>query len=83
MFVEHWKLSVLEENNVVLDDNSVEGKPCKNRESKSLELKSYTDVIMNMNFLAVVTPRYIYQNLSLKKNCNTDTYICTHVLIVA
>ena len=26
------------ENNVVLDENSVEGKPCINRESKILEL---------------------------------------------
>ena len=33
------KISVLEENNVVLNENSVERKPCINRESKSLELK--------------------------------------------
>ena len=32
-------MSVLEENNVVLNENIVEGKPCINRESKSLELK--------------------------------------------
>ena len=38
MFEEHWKMSVLEENNVVLDEKIVEGKTCINRESKSLEL---------------------------------------------
>ena len=31
-------MSVIEENNVVLNENSVEGKPCINRESKILEL---------------------------------------------
>ena len=34
-----WKLSVPEWKNVVLNENSAEGKPCINRESKSLELK--------------------------------------------
>ena len=38
LFVEHWKLSVLERNNIVLNENSVEGKQCINIESKSLEL---------------------------------------------
>ena len=38
MFVEHWKISVLEEDNAVLNENSVEGKPCINRESKIPEL---------------------------------------------
>ena len=38
MFVEHRKLYVLEENNVVLDENSVEEKPCINIESKSYDL---------------------------------------------
>ena len=38
MFVENWKLSVLEENNVVLDEKSGEVKPCINRESKSLDI---------------------------------------------
>ena len=33
-----WKLSIRDENNVVLNENSVEGKPCINRESKSDEL---------------------------------------------
>ena len=30
------KISVLEENNVVMNENSVEGKPCINREIKRL-----------------------------------------------
>ena len=33
-----WKLSIQNENNVVLNENSVEVKPCINRESKSNEL---------------------------------------------
>ena len=40
IFLEHWKMSVLEEKNVVLNQNSIEGKPCINRESKILELKN-------------------------------------------
>ena len=39
MFVEHLKLSILEENNVVLNENSVAGKPFVNREIKIFELK--------------------------------------------
>ena len=38
MFVEHWKLSILEENYIVLNEDSVEVKPCINREIKSLDL---------------------------------------------
>ena len=37
MFGEHETV-YQDENNVVLDENSVEIKPCINRESKSLEL---------------------------------------------
>ena len=37
MFEEH-KTVYQDENNVVLDENSVEWKPCINRESKILEL---------------------------------------------
>ena len=33
-----WKLSIRDENNVVMNENSVEGKPCINREIKSDEL---------------------------------------------
>ena len=38
MFGEHENCLFQNENNVVLNENSVEGKPCINRESKSLEL---------------------------------------------
>ena len=38
MFEEHETVSP-EWNNVVLNENNVQGKPCINRESKSLELK--------------------------------------------
>ena len=40
MFGEHETV-YQDENIVVLDENSVEWKPCMNRESKSLELKIY------------------------------------------
>ena len=51
-----------DENNVVLEENSVEIKPCINRESKSLELtiKLYSSHDINMKFLLVVTPMSIY-----------------------
>ena len=47
-----------DENNVVLDENSVERKLCINRESKSLELTIwlYSCHDLNMKFLVVVTP---------------------------
>ena len=38
MFVEHLKLSVLEEKNIVLNEKIVEGIPCINTESESLEI---------------------------------------------
>ena len=38
MFGEHENCLFQNENNVVLNGNSVEGKPCINRESKSLDL---------------------------------------------
>ena len=46
-----------DENSIVLDDNSVEWKPCINRESKSLELtiKLYSCHDINMKLLVVVT----------------------------
>ena len=54
-----------DENNVVLNEKSVEGKPFINRESKSLELiiKLYSCHDINMKILAVVTPPSIYQYL--------------------
>ena len=52
-----------DENNVVLVENSVEWKPCINRESKSLELtiKLYSCHDIKMKLLLVVTPPSIYQ----------------------
>ena len=65
MFIEHWKLSVLEENNVVLNENSVEGKPCIIEKVRPLSSKfSYTDLMMNMKLPAVVIPLSIYHGWS-------------------
>ena len=52
-----------DENNVVLNENSVEEKPCINREIKidELTIQLYSCYDVNMNFLAVVTPPPIYQ----------------------
>ena len=61
--MKNMKTVYQDENNVVLDENSVEWKPCINRESKSLDLTIYLygchDI--NMKLLVVVTPPYIYQ----------------------
>ena len=59
-------MSVQNENNVVLNENSVEGKPCINRESESLEITIYlySCYDTNMDILAVVTPPYIYHGCS-------------------
>ena len=58
MFGEHENCLFHNEKNVVLNENSVEGKPCINRESKILEISfSYTDVMMNMKLLEVVHHR--------------------------
>ena len=53
-----------QENNIVLNKNSVDRKPYINRESKSNELtiKLYSCRNINMKFLAVVTPPSIYHN---------------------
>ena len=58
-----------DENNVVLDENSVERKPCIHRESKSDELtiKLYSCHNINMKFLVVVTPPSIYHGCSTRK----------------
>ena len=58
-----------DENNIVLDENSVERKPCINRESKILELKIYLYSChdINMKFLVVVTPLSIYHDCSTRK----------------
>ena len=53
-----------DENNVVLDENSVEKKTCINKESKSLELTIYVYSCHNINMktVVVVTPPYIYHD---------------------
>ena len=53
-----------QENNVVLNENSVDRKPCINRESKSDELtiKLYSCHDINRKFLVVVTPPSIYKD---------------------
>ena len=58
-----------DENNIVLDENSVEWKPCIDRESKSLDLtiKLYSCHDINMKFLVVVTPPSIYHGCSTQK----------------
>ena len=58
-----------DENNVFLDENSVEEKPCNNIEIKSLELtiKLYSCHDINMHFLVVVTPPSIYHGCSTRK----------------
>ena len=59
-----------DEKNVVLDENSVERKPCINRESKSLYLTIYLYSChdINMKFLVVLTPPSIYQTLTCYGN---------------
>ena len=58
-----------DENNAVLDENSVERKPCINIESKRLELtiQLYSCHDINMKFLVVVTPPSIYHGCSTQK----------------
>ena len=58
-----------QENNVVLNENSVERKPCINRESKSDEhaIWLYSCHNINMKFLVVVTPPSIYHGCSARK----------------
>ena len=57
-----------QENNVVLNEKSVGVKPCINRESKSYELtiQLYSFHDINVKFLVVVTPSYIYHLLGGK-----------------
>ena len=53
----------------VLYENSVEGKPCINKESKSdkLTIQLYSCPDINMKSLVVVTPPSIYQGCSTRK----------------
>ena len=68
MFREHEKCLFNNENNVVLNENSVEGKPCINRiKVRALSSQfSYTVIMTNMKLLAVVTPPSIYHGCSTR-----------------
>ena len=65
-----------DENNVVLNENSVERKPCTNRESKSNELtiKLYSCHDINMKFLLVVTPLFFYHGCSTRKTFSEEKF---------
>ena len=54
-------MSVQNENNFILNENSVDGKPCINRESKSLEIKIYL--------------YSCYDEHEDHSNCNTSVYL--------
>ena len=60
--LENMKTVYPDENNVVLDENSVERKPFINREidSDDLTIYLYSFHYINMKFLVVVTPPSIY-----------------------
>ena len=67
-----------DENNVVLNENSVELKQCINRESKSLKItiKLYSFHDINMKFLVVVTPPSIYHGYSTRKTFWAGKFTC-------
>ena len=69
MFGEHESCLFQNENNVVLNENSVEGKSCIIEKVRALRSQfSYTVIMMNMNLLEVVTPPSIYNGCSTRKN---------------
>ena len=57
------KIIFPDEKNIVLNENSVEGKPCINIESKSddLTIQLYSCYDIDMKLLAFVTTLSIYQ----------------------
>ena len=70
MFGEYENCLFQNENNGVLNENSVEGKPCINRKVRALRSKfSYTVVMMNMKLLVFVTPPSIYHSQILIDEC--------------
>ena len=62
-------MSIQNKNNVVLNEKSVEGKPCINRESKSndITIKLYSCSDINIKLLEFVTPPFIYHTILIKK----------------
>ena len=67
--LKNMKTVYQDENNVVLDENSVEWKPFINRESNILELtiKLYSCHDININFLVVLILPSIYHGCSTRK----------------
>ena len=67
MFKEHENY-LSRQKKIVLNENSVEGKPCIDGESKSDEITIYLYSChdINVKFLAVVTPPSIYQTTHTK-----------------
>ena len=75
--IEEHETAYPDENNVVLDENSVERKPFINRESKSDELtiQLYSCHDINIKFLVVVTPPSIYHGCSTRKTFWEEKFI--------
>ena len=67
-----------QENNVVLDEKSVDRKLCINIESKSdeLKIKLYSCHDINMKFLVVVTPPSIYHGFSTRNTLWEEKFTC-------
>ena len=70
------KTVYLDEKNFVLDENSVERKPCINRKSKIFEIPIYLYSCqdINMKFLVVVTPSSIYHGFSTRKTFGEEKF---------
>ena len=79
------KLSIQNEKNVVLNEKSVEGKPCTNREIKSDKLKIYLYSCygINMKLLAVVAPPYIYLSFLTRNTCWEEVFTGKENLFLA
>ena len=69
-------MSIQDENNVVLNENSVQRKPCIDRESKSNELtiKLYSSYDNNIKLLLVVTTPSIYHGCSTWKMFSEEKF---------
>ena len=68
MFEEHENCLFQNENNVVMNENSVGGKSCEIENVRALSSQfSYIVVMMNMKLLEVVTPPSIYHGCSTWK----------------
>ena len=85
MFEEHENCLFQNEKNVVLNENSIEGKPCIHKESKILELtiQVYSCYDMNIKLLAVVTPPYIYHGCSTRMTFWEGKFTGKEILFLA